>query len=238
MITGQTPKRETDFVPFYQRLVIDGHREALITYLITEFGFTLNVASAMIDQLPELLAADFISATPKEEHHLAARAVDGFFAYLLIGRNGSGFVPSRHIDWVWENCMLRSHTWAALCAVVVGHFLHHFPWDLKGFEPVNRDEMRRLGLEATRAAVAQIGPVDGLVWTATALNGCNLCISDGKGSPAGVSAQVDEEDRPSGENGPKEDHNLCYVSAGDRQVADVLTIRVGADQRMLQLTGS
>jgi hypothetical protein len=227
--------RETGFTPFYRSLVIDANCDALVSYLTSKFGFDLDIAQAMINQLPELLAADFRVLAPEEEHHLAERAVDGFFGYLLLARNGSGFVPSKYIDWVFEACMVRSHTFWALCDVIVGFYVHHFPWDLEGFGPVDRDEARMLGLMATRAALGQIGPVDDLVWVALALNGCNLCISDGKVGMH-VSAEAEEVGHPPGPDGPRQPDYLCYATAGTERSAGALGIRVGSDQQVRHLT--
>ena len=239
MTAAGTQERGAVFAPYYRALVIDEYREQLISYLMTEFGFTPRVAAAMIDQLPELLANDFRDVAPASEHHLAERAGDGFFAYMLIGRTASGFVPSKHIDWVWERCMQRANTFFALCDVVVGRYLHHFPWDLKGFGPVDREEARRLGLEATRAAVAEIGPVDAAVFTAIALNGCNLCMSDSNGRRTTSAALGDDPELPPGTDGTdghRHDYELCYDAAPGVRPADVLSIRIGPDQQQMQLT--
>jgi hypothetical protein len=230
MTVANTDAGVTGFVPFYRRLVIDQNREALVAYLTNKFGFDRAIAEMMIDQLPDLLADDFRARTSPEEHFLAERAVDAFFGFFYLGSIEDGHVPSKYVDFVWEALKVRSHTDEALCMVVAGRILHHFPWDIKGFGPADKTSLRRDGLAATRTALALLGPVDDAVWSDLALQGCNLCISDSNGGhvaqlPGSANVNAAADGVQGGEDGT--DKGFCYTSSEEIPVADGLMIRLG-----------
>ncbi len=110
------------------RPLLESNRDAMTTYMVTQFGADPREAELAIEQLWTrwvLRCATDTGRTP-------ASAGDAVTAALAFLTDPAVHSPGALADDGWHTMLGYTREYAALCHALTGHFIHHCPNDVAG----------------------------------------------------------------------------------------------------------